>query len=120
MRIKDLARSLRAAAASACWGQSLPSLNRWPIRRQIQATPPRSMMPAPVRAASPITLSWAEGPDGPWHAFATQIENTGRYSWQVPGNVPARVYLRVEAFDLVGNVGSAMTLMPVIIPGGGR
>jgi hypothetical protein len=71
-------------------------------------------------AAQPITLSWAESPDGPWHAFATQIENTGRYTWQVPGNVPARVYLRVEAFDLVGNVGAATTPTPVIVPGSGR
>jgi len=69
-------------------------------------------------AEQPITLSWAEGPDGPWHTIATQVENTCRYNWQVPGNVPARVYLRVEAFDLVGNVGSATTQAPVIIPTG--
>src|SRR5207253_2613333 len=71
-------------------------------------------------AAQPITLSWSESTDGPWHAFATQIENTGHYTWQVPGNVPARAYLRVEAFDLVGNKGSATTSAPVIIPGGGQ
>jgi len=71
-------------------------------------------------AAQPITLSWAESPAGPWHTIAAKIENTGRYTWQVHDNVPARVHLRVEARDLVGNVGTATTLTPVIIPGGGR
>src|SRR5262249_40880362 len=71
-------------------------------------------------AAQPLTLSWAESADGPWYVFASKIENTGRYSWQVPGNVPTCVYLRVEAVDLVQNIGSATTTTPVIIPGGGR
>jgi len=71
-------------------------------------------------AAQPITLSWAESADGPWYAFATQIENSGHYIWPVPGNVPARVYLRVEAVDLVGNVGTTTTPTPVSISGGGR
>ncbi len=65
----------------------------------------------------PVTLSWAETPEGPWRTFASQVENSGRYLWQVPGNVPSRVHVRVEAFDLVGNAGSAHTPTPVVTPG---
>jgi hypothetical protein len=65
---------------------------------------------------APITLSYAESPEGPWKPFATGVENTGRYVWQVPGNVPSRVYVKVEAVDLVGNVGSAATPSPVQLP----
>ncbi len=62
----------------------------------------------------PITLSYAESPEGPWRTFAASLDNSGRYLWQVPSNVPANVFLRVEAFDLVGNVGVAQG--PVQLP----
>jgi hypothetical protein len=67
-------------------------------------------------AQQPITLSWSQSKDGPWKTFATKLENTGRYSWQVPGNVVGRIYIRAEAFDLVGNSGSATMKAPVMIP----
>ncbi len=67
-------------------------------------------------AEKPITLSYAERPDGPWTPFATAVENVGRHIWLVPNNVPRQVYLRVEAFDKVGNSGTAQTPAAVRLP----
>jgi hypothetical protein len=66
-------------------------------------------------ARQPITLSYADKPEGPWKPFASNIENSGRYSWQAPADVPGRVWIRVEATDLVGNIGSSQTPMPAVI-----
>ena len=65
-------------------------------------------------ARQPITLSYAEQPDGPWTVIA-KVENDGRYVWQIPSGVPYRFLLRVEATDLAGNVGSALALNPVLV-----
>jgi hypothetical protein len=67
-------------------------------------------------ADSPITLSWSETPTGEWKTFATKVENSGRYVWQVPSNVPGEIYLRVEALDTVGNSGVAQTPGTVQLP----
>ncbi len=64
----------------------------------------------------PVSLSYAEKAEGPWKTFAASLENTGRYTWQVPSTVPANVFVRVEAFDQVGNIGSAQTPLPVQMP----
>ena len=66
--------------------------------------------------AKPITLSYAERPEGPWTPIASNLENTGRYLWQTPNNVPSNVYVKVEATDLVGNIGSAQTPQVVRLP----
>jgi hypothetical protein len=65
-------------------------------------------------ARQPITLSYAEQPDGPWTNIA-KVENDGRYVWQIPAGVPYRFLLRVEATDLAGNVGSALAPNPVLV-----
>jgi hypothetical protein len=57
----------------------------------------------------PITVSYAERPEGPWMPLATNVENSGRYECAIPANLPKRALLRVEAVDLVGNTGSAQT-----------
>jgi hypothetical protein len=70
--------------------------------------------------SQPIALNWAREPTGPWMPIITQLENTGRYVWKLPNGVPARVWLRVEASDLAGNVGSARTAEAVAVgPGTG-
>jgi hypothetical protein len=61
----------------------------------------------------PISLSYAERPDGPWTPIATHIENTGRYVWRMPAAVPSRLLVRVEAQDRAGNVGVAQTPAPL-------
>jgi hypothetical protein len=64
----------------------------------------------------PINLYYAEKSEGPWKSFAIGLENTGHYIWQVPETVPANVFVRMEACDSVGNIGSAQTVLPVQMP----
>jgi hypothetical protein len=62
----------------------------------------------------PITLSYAEDPDGRWTVIE-KTENTGRFVWQMPQSVPYKFYVRVEATDQAGNVGSDRTKEPVLV-----
>ena len=61
----------------------------------------------------PITLSYAEQPEGPWTPIAAGVENSGQYEWQPPATAPHRLYLRVEAVDMPGNTASAQTANPL-------
>lgn len=65
--------------------------------------------------ARPITLSYAEKADGPWTPIAANLENSGKFEWAVPASVPKRVFVRVEATDLVGHLGAAHTSSAVLI-----
>jgi hypothetical protein len=65
--------------------------------------------------AKPITLSYALKPEGPWTPIATHLENSGRYEWPLPADVPARFVIRVDAADAVGNIGSDQTPKPVLM-----
>lgn len=60
-------------------------------------------------AAKPITLEWAERPEGPWAPIAVDLPNSGSYSWQLPPKIPYRVYLRASALDNAGNRSTAET-----------
>jgi hypothetical protein len=66
-------------------------------------------------APNPITLQWAERPDGQWQNIATDLTNSGRYVWQVTANMPYRVFLRVVARDTAGNVAVDESPEPVLI-----
>jgi hypothetical protein len=57
----------------------------------------------------PITLSYAEQAEGPWTAIAAGVENSGQYEWQPPTAAPHRLFLRVEAVDMPGNVAAVQT-----------
>jgi len=63
----------------------------------------------------PITLSYAEQAEGPWTPIAANLENTGRYVWPMPLNVPFRIHVKVEASDRAGNVGSGQTTNPILV-----
>jgi hypothetical protein len=63
----------------------------------------------------PITLSYAEKPEGPWTPIAAKVENSGRYVWKMPPGVPFKFLVRVEAEDRAGNVGAAETPKPVLV-----
>ncbi len=65
--------------------------------------------------AQPITLSYAEQAAGPWKPIAANLENTGRYVWQMPADVPYKFLVRVEAADRAGNVGTDVTARPIIV-----
>ena len=66
-------------------------------------------------ARRPVTLSYAEKTEGPWLPLAANIENSGRYVWNMPSNGPNTFLVRVEAVDLVGNMGMAQSSTPVVI-----
>jgi hypothetical protein len=61
----------------------------------------------------PITVSFAEQAEGPWLPLATGMDNTGRSELPVTSHLPKRTYLRVEATDLAGNVGTSQTVNPL-------
>jgi hypothetical protein len=63
----------------------------------------------------PITISYAEKPDGPWRVIADNLPNTGRHKWLLPPDAPARFRVKVEAVDLAGNIGTAQTPKPVFV-----
>jgi hypothetical protein len=62
-----------------------------------------------------ITLSYADKLEGPWTPIAAGEENTGRYVWRMPAELPYQLHIKVEAVDLAGNVGSAETSRPVAV-----
>lgn len=62
----------------------------------------------------PVSLRYAAKAEGPWTVIATDLENTGRYVWHLPSAAPHHLFLRVEAVDLVGNVGIAQTPTPLL------
>jgi hypothetical protein len=65
----------------------------------------------------PVTLSFAPAAEGPWTLLAGNVENTGRYEWPLSSALPATMYVRVQAADLNGNVGMALTENPIRLDG---
>jgi hypothetical protein len=63
----------------------------------------------------PIGLFYSSRPGGPWSTIATSMANTGRYDWQLERHLPPKIYLRVEARDLAGNLAAFQTSEPVTI-----
>jgi hypothetical protein len=43
------------------------------------------------------------------------LDNTGQYAWRPDGRVPERIYLRIEARDEAGNIGSADGAEPITL-----
>ena len=66
-------------------------------------------------AANPITLLYAERPEGPWQTIAKELPNTGRYQWLLSANIPPRVYLRMLAMDAAGNQAVDQTQDAVLV-----
>ena len=69
-------------------------------------------------AERPIRISYrADRPDAPWTPITDWVENTGRFIWNVPPNIPPRFHLRVDAVDSLGNHAMAETTdgTPVVL-----
>lgn len=64
---------------------------------------------------NPITLLWSDRPDGNWKTIATNLANSGRYTWNLTQDLPDRVYLQVVACDWAGNLGHDDSPGPVTI-----
>ncbi len=61
-------------------------------------------------AEKPITLYYSERAGGPWILIASELPNSGQYTWQLSNKLPQHVYLRLEIRDAAGN--SALFEMP--------
>ncbi len=67
-------------------------------------------------APNPITLEWADQPSGPWNPIGgPALANSSRFDWQLPGTMPAEVYLRILVRDTAGNVTEAVTRTKILI-----
>jgi hypothetical protein len=66
--------------------------------------------------ARPITISSSDSPTGPWTPLERDLESTGSYVLDTRAvKMPYQFYLKVDAVDEAGNVGSAVTAQPVKI-----
>ncbi len=64
----------------------------------------------------PIILEYAEEAHGPWKRIGLDaLANTGRISWSIPPDTPAKAYLRMRVFDQAGNCSEAVTRHPVVL-----
>lgn len=59
-----------------------------------------------------VRIAYSPHPSGPWSTLADSLDAQGEHRWQPERSSPARVYLRIEATDAAGNVGSATTPEP--------
>lgn len=66
-------------------------------------------------APKSIGLSYSSTANGPWVPIAANLSNTESYQWKMPGDVPYKFYVRIEALDRAGNIGTAQTDHPVIV-----
>lgn len=62
-----------------------------------------------------IKLYYSETGEGNWKPIAEGLENTGRFQWRMPKEVPFKFHVRVEAKDRAGNIGHADTARPVFV-----
>ena len=59
---------------------------------------------------NPIRLAYSDSKEGSWTTFADKLANNGKHIWKMPEQLPFQFYVRVEATDLAGNIGEAITL----------
>ena len=65
--------------------------------------------------STPVSLQWAERKDSEWREIASNLPNTGRFTWMLPPNLPFRVFMRLIVRDSAGNVSMAETSEPVLV-----
>lgn len=66
-------------------------------------------------ADNPVSLYYAIEPNGELYPIQTDLPAEGRYSWQVPKNIPYQVYLVLIARDMANNIAKAVTPEPVVV-----
>jgi hypothetical protein len=62
----------------------------------------------------PINILYAADTKGPWTKVAENMENTGRYVWRKGQTEPHKFWIRVDATDKAGNVGSVVMTKPTL------
>ena len=65
----------------------------------------------------PITLSFGPTLTGPWSTIAAGLENEGAYVWPADPNLPRQIFIRIDALDLAGNIGTYILDTPIDIQG---
>ncbi|WP_442507853.1 hypothetical protein SH528x_006792 [Novipirellula sp. SH528] len=61
----------------------------------------------------PITLSFSDDVEGPWTTIAAGLRNDGDYVWPADPQLPRQLYLRIDATDNAGNMGSYILDRPI-------
>jgi hypothetical protein len=61
----------------------------------------------------PIALSFSDDLQGPWTTIAAGLRNDGDYIWPADPQLPRRLYLRIDATDQAGNVGTYILDQPI-------
>jgi hypothetical protein len=61
----------------------------------------------PLITPRSVRLLYSPNAEGPWATIADGLENQGEHRWAPDRSVPAKVFVRAEAADAAGNVGSA-------------
>jgi hypothetical protein len=78
-----------------------------------------------------VAVAWSETPAGPWKSIGMEtggaivagagsdapvrLADTGSFAWKLPEKVPAKVYLRMTAWDAAGNKSEVTTPNPVLV-----
>lgn len=64
-----------------------------------------------------VKISFSPHASGPWSTIATGLDGEGVHRWQPDRTAPPRVFVRVEATDVAGNIGQAVTPEPIALAG---
>jgi hypothetical protein len=62
---------------------------------------------------NPVSLHWAQTPNGPWTLGAKGMKAAGSARWAVPQEAGDKFYLRLEATDMAGNLGRWESKEPI-------
>lgn len=65
----------------------------------------------------PIALSFSDSLEGPWTTIAAGLRNEGRYIWPADPKLPPQIYLRMDATDKAGNIGTYLLDQPIATGG---
>jgi hypothetical protein len=104
----------RSGAAPDAWvgvDEEAPQIDLVAIARD-ETTPSgalviRYVVHDPLIAPRSVRLLYSPNAEGPWATIADGLENQGEHRWAPDRSVPAKVFVRAEAADAAGNVGSA-------------
>lgn len=63
--------------------------------------------------ARPVTLAFSDSVEGPWTTIAAGLRNLGDYVWPADSQLPRQIFLRIDATDQSGNVGTFVLDQPI-------
>lgn len=61
----------------------------------------------------PVSLAFSDNLKGPWTTIAAGLQNDGEYIWPGDPELPRELYLRIDAKDRAGNIGSYVLDKPI-------